>query len=108
MFKSDSFMVPASLLDDMSLLESDQSKHIRSIKESLDDYLPQIESMVNDAKTQSQSASEQVEQLSKIADNLKEQLHFAEMNAKEAKNNAIFANIVSILSVLIAIVSLST
>lgn len=91
----DDFLVPRDLLDRMTI-ETNQDKYLRSIKESLDVTIPDIKQISDSAKDQSQTAIEQVEQLKKVNANLEAQI-------KDAKSNAIIADIVAIFSLLFAI-----
>lgn len=93
-------------LKDIELLEPSQTTQLKKANKTLDNYLPKIETIAQDAKEQSQSASDQVEHLKKIADSLELQVKTAIADSESAKSDSAFAKSLSILSILIAFVAL--
>lgn len=93
-------------LDKIEIIVPAQVTQLKNINKALADYLPKIEEISQDAKEQSQSASDQVEHLKKIADNLELQVKTAIADSESAKSDSAFAKSLSILSILIAFVAL--
>jgi len=80
------------------ILESNQSKDMKFIKESLQTHLPTLEEIGDNTGQQVEIALEQIEQLKQVNTSLEEQI-------KDTKSSAAFAQIIAILSLLFAIVS---
>lgn len=100
-------MVSSDLLDALkNTSKPEYQKDIQDIKQSLDKQFPNIEDLANAAKQQADKSSEQVSHLKNIAESLSKQVDFAISESKDAKCEAMFSKIISVLSVLIALVAL--